>query len=616
MKQFDNITALSQAFLNNSQIVGTKGAKTSTDRRTTRYLVDTAPTGIALASGNFAVPLSTDKAVDPLSYGCMGDGATDDTANLQNCLNNSSCVIIDGVDIAVTQITVPENCYVDCINGGRIVSVGSIDDRMVTLLARSTGHLAVNANNLAVNTIYTPPSVTYDMYIKSIDYADIRMDDLASPIIAGYSCFSLGRVWIGTINGRNLDQNNYTNRSFPQGLVTGAGIYIIGEHYLEDGAAGFVPTGRTTESTPIQDAPGRAYILKNHSVRCTDNSAYLLGGYVAIGENICSQGVEESVQINAVQGADIGRIVCEGRCLGAFNIQNTLGPVNIGEVVGAPESMTDFDDYADKVPTSIAYTRPGNTSLGSKDLTIGSVRGYFQRGFLMDQGEIESMTVANVDCVLCYKPSTNPVNQWVDPTTIWWTFTACKRVLRRDIRVQIRNFEVTPFPIFTSGDNFATTNRPNTDFGVIENEEFYLIENDGTETDNNHVRSEAPQDNLHQEGQYYRNIGGTCFSVNPRYANYQRESINGDFPQSGYWYAGKRLQNRDYTGDVDQAKEWCCEVTGTSVSSNWIPFGRAVTGAGDPNGVVTVEYIGQSYRDTATGNFWQGANRGTTVWGR
>lgn len=610
MKVFDNVSDLALARLLEGQVVETKGAVTSTDGYGGSYLIKTSGAGITLGNGNIAAPQHTNLAVSPLSWGAVADGATDDTAIMQQCLDSSNLVVIDGISIAVTSITIPENCKVDCINGGGFISVGATDSRTVTVNARTTGTLFVDGNNRAVNTIFFPEGLGYTQYYDTLIYQNIRMVNEASPIITGVTMFA-DEVRGGWCFGKSLDQNGYSNRSFPQSLVTGGGLYHLEGHYLKDGSAGFVPTGLKA-GQDIFTATGEAYLQFNQTVDCIDNSAYLLGGYVWIGQNVCNT-EEEGVQVNAVTGADIGRITAVGRSLGAFNVQNTLGPVNIGEVVGAPTPGIDFDDYAENVPTQICYTRPGNLTIGSKDITVGNVKGYFMRGLTMSEGEVESFSVENVDIVLCYKPSANPVNQWENTgnpsSTSWWNFAACKRVNRKNIKVQIRNFEVTPFPTFTSGNNFATTSRPDVDFGNIENEEFYLIENDGTEATNNHVRVEAPQDNQHQEGQYYRNIGSTTFAVNPQYGDYQKDSINGK-PQTGYWYAGQVLWERSNAQDGVMYHK--CITSGSP--GTWITVGGIITGSGTPVGSVTPDYVGQVYRDTGPSDLYMAYGTSNTFW--
>lgn len=529
----------------------------------------------------------------PMDYGAVGDGIADDTAAVQACLTAENYTMIDRA-YAVTSVTIDKYCT--CINGGKYVSLGPVNNRVVIITSEFVGDIVVDGNAQAVNCIYFPEGTNKKQVYKSLNYSNVRMVTEAQLICTGVTMFSED-VTGGPITGDNMDQNNYINRSFPQGLVTGGGVYHIERHYLTNGCAGFVPTGAFA-SQDIYTATGKSYIGENHTVDCTDNSAYLLGGYVNIGTNICET-EEEGVQINAVQGCDIGRIVAVGRCLGAFNVQNTLGPVNIGEVVGAYPPQTVTADIPSKVPTHIAYVRPGNVDIGCQSLTVGSVKGYFQRGWALGTAGIGTrFTCRNVDVTLCYNPSASPLNQWTaDPATnSWYNLEMWQEVNISNHRVRIKNFEATPFPTTSA---FATEFRPTAINSMIENLDISLIENDDTiAPETVQVISTAPTAGIKVIGGYWTNSGANTRHIRAENAGYQRNSINNGSPVSGTWETGQILHDRN--DGEDGTTIYKCTVGGSP--GTWIALGKVIRDTIPANG--TPEYVGQMFIQTNADRAW------------
>lgn len=497
----------------------------------------------------------------PAEFGATGDGVVDDTLAVQLALDSGYAIAIDKV-YAVTSISIPKSCYMTCIGSGKIKSISAVNTRVCQILSENVGRVVVDGNLRAVNAIHFPEGLGYSQTYESLHYENIQMEAAANTSITGVSMAG-DEVVGGAITGKNLINNGYINGSFPQGLVTGGGNYIIQSHYLKDGVAGFVPTGLKAGEI-ANNASGKVWIGTNHTVNCEDNSAYLLGGDVIIGHNI-AEGIEESVQINFCKSVNIGRITAVGRTLGAFNIQNAQCNIDIGEVVGRVPVDTDPEDYGSNCPTAIGYFRSGNVTIGSKRLSIGRVSGYFQLGFLFaSAGHLDYFSVQGVDADIMYNVD-EPTNPWQSPSTNWLDLSDVNEVYMRNPVFRIHNVGATPIQTFTSNNNFAWSVNP-TGKGVIQGVEIYLIDNDGEETDNNHVRGSTSYEELSILDGYWRVIAGTTYWVNPRYANYLKNSTNAK-PTGGCWLNMFELTNRNFEYKVDDIESY--RKDGSNSTQNW-----------------------------------------------
>lgn len=601
MKIFNNIASLSLAVLVENQLVRTKGAQSMDDGYGVTYIIKaTGPDvkGITLANGNIAVPLPSDDVLTPMAFGATGDGVTNDTAAVQNCLDTARSTLIDRA-YAVN---------VGLVSSQDIVTTG---DGIINYIG---GNVDPITDIITVNNNIT--SLAIDAGLSEVR-AVVLSDDVNAIISANQIAVKNIVQQQSGPQGQAVAVFNPACEFHCDTMIFNNLTYETPEGYAGGGTQGCVTsfTGRTTVtkiyanqclSIVLADQSGSVNFGTLHSYKCFAQPIYNLDGTVKGGTVYADECLEEVI-VN--QGwLAIDEVVATGPCFSVLRLRASeytyIGNIHGGysrafsnqnRAIGDAPDFTPLE-LTEQLPRGIVEHRTGNSTFINGPVYIGNVTGKFAESLFrtgFGTGQTEYLHIGNMNVDLYFDDATHNIGNWFNLVGV----NQC------DIDVMhIRIVDVNDTGGTTFLDSWYDELNPKTEPSYVYRMDVELVTSTFGPSDNQ-FQGQRPSKQLRFEPSqavWSFNFGSPRVSIN---VGARGSTVTDSAPNKGYFLLGDYFNNGRAEYKVNDVAGWTNRVEGDETAFNFQEVRLAVPQLADslpPAAALVPDARGQMFIDSST----------------